>query len=83
MGNVGSRLTKKEEECVEYRKGFLWFCCIDFDHLFFKPSVNLTRNATSPLSDITIGNLTGHTASSGAKKDFILLFFDICSSTPL
>ncbi len=26
----------KEAECIEFKRGYLWFCCIDLDPLLFK-----------------------------------------------
>ena len=63
--------------------------------IYFKPCAYITHNATQPLRDITEGHfIRSHAASSGATKDFTLLFFkkkfphssellETCKHTPM
>ena len=72
---------EKEEECVELKKQYLWFCCMSMVGLialmecnvwpvdgFSKPHATLTHSAIYS-NDIPVANLSDYNAaSSGATK---------------
>ena len=44
---------EKEEECVEQKTNYLWFCCVDPNHLFSNMSVMSPTVLSEPRAYIT------------------------------